>query len=325
MAETAAAAPLCASNVLSPIDVVVVNYRTPEALRRCLQSIPAAHHTRTWVVDNASGDESCYVVQREFPGVHLIASEENIFFAGGVAAGMAYCDAPYVLVLNADVEVSADALAVLGEELDAHPECGLVGPRVDGHDGQLQPSCFPEPSPRDYLISEIGLVRIARRFRLGRGGRLSLRLWDHAQEREVPWVLGCAFAVRRGAFDEVGGFDSRFPMYFEEVDLCARLRSGGWTVRFTPRTAVRHEGGASTRQQQREMSRRMYRSMATYYRVHAPGALIRLRVAVVAALVGLAAKSLPRCAFADGRRGLGRQLHGYLVIAADAVRGWEAP
>jgi GT2 family glycosyltransferase len=121
--------------------------------------------------------------------------------------------------------------------------------------------------------------RIRRHFPVLRN--LYLRTWAHDQPRIVPWVKGAVLAIRRTAFDAVAGFDESYFMYFEDADLCYRLKAAGWEVHFTPETTVVHVGGASTRQFRTEMTLRLLASTLRFYQCHASG----LRLAEVALIV----------------------------------------
>jgi GT2 family glycosyltransferase len=146
----------------------------------------------------------------------------------------------------------------------------------------LQASCYPWPTPWHVFLEESTLGR-----RLGRLPFIRqryLRSWAHDKERATPWLLGAALALRRDAFRSVGGFDERYFMYLEEVDLCARLRATGWQVHFTPRAEVIHVGGASTSQYGWEMAERYFASLALFYRDHY-GPPRQLALAVLARLI----------------------------------------
>ncbi len=305
------------------MDVVVVNYRTPEHLLRCLASAPPALLRDIVVLDNCSGDDSARLVQREFPDVRVIVAEVNGGFGAGVRAALEWSNSPYVLVLNADTELVPETLDVLQKHLRDHPRCAVAGPRILSLDGSLQPSAFPWPSPVDYLLSEMRLFGMLRR--LGLRSRVLLRLWDHDAPRTVPWVLGCAFAVRRRAYDQVGGFDAGYSMYFEETDLCARLTAAGWQTHFVPDALVRHVGGASTGQRRAEMRVQMYRSMARWYRLHrSRRSLLGLRVAVLLSLPPLTVKALWRaCGHGSQDPQAIADLNAWRTVAADAAAGWS--
>jgi GT2 family glycosyltransferase len=224
---------------MTPTAIVVVNFNTREHLRACLATLEGQRAARVVVVDNASPDASADMVHEEHPAVELLTNRHNEGYGAAANRGIRACAEPYVLVLNADTRLEADAVRALADFLDAHPRAAAVGPRLVREDGTLQPSALPFPRPVTLrpLVRHVPLIR-----------EWYLPTWSHSRPRRVPYVLGAALCLRRSAFDEVGGFDSGFFLFYEEVDLCQRLRLAGWEIHFAPVTTVVHTGGASTAQ-----------------------------------------------------------------------------
>jgi N-acetylglucosaminyl-diphospho-decaprenol L-rhamnosyltransferase len=247
------------------MDVVVVNYNTRDHLRSCLASLHGQSATVV-VVDNGSTDRSQEMVRGEHPAVLLLDDGVNRGYGAAANAGIRVGSAPYVLVLNSDTIVPDGALASLCFYLDEHPDVGMLGPRLVNPDGTLQSSCFPFPTPFTSFLGESGLGFFIRFIPAVR--QRYPRTWSHDRPRNVSWVLGAALAIRREAFDAVGGFDERYFMYFEEVDLAYRLQKSGWGVHFAPVTEVTHVGAASTRHVADRMRLEYYVSMARFYRQH---------------------------------------------------------
>src|SRR5262249_13748854 len=144
------------------------------------------------------------------------------------------------------------ALWALSTYLDLHSRAAIVGPRLVNLDGTLQASCYPFlgtlrwPIDNDVMSQWIRYIPFFR--------NCFLRTWSHTHARVVPCVKGAAVTIRREAFDAVGGFDESFFLYFEEMDLCHRLKAVGWQIHFAPVTMVVHAGGASTLQYHHEMT-----------------------------------------------------------------------
>ena len=247
--------------------VAVVSYNTRDLLRACLASVPDG--VATVVIDNASTDGSAEMVATEFPACQLIASERNPGYGAASNEAIRACQTEYVLLLNSDTTLEAGAVEALVAHLDAHPRAGIAGPRLLNPDGSLQPSCFPFPGTLAWLLENdpvaplIGFVPALR--------RRTLRYVPPTESAAVPWVLGAALAIRRTAFDAVGGFDETFFMYFEEVDLCRRLRAAGWETHFVHDARVTHVGGASASQVATAMSVQHFRSALQFYRRHYRG------------------------------------------------------
>lgn len=262
------------------LDIVIVNYETPGLLDDCLRSITSGVVRDVIVVDNSPTPEGAELVVRNHPTVVLLRPATNIGYGSAANRGIAAGDGEYALVLNADAHLHAGAVEALIDELDLHPDTGVVGPRLVDAQGQIQPSCAKFPTPGRVLLHETGLWKLVRSTELGKKAR---PFFDLDTPGVVPWVLGAALAIRRRSFDAVGGFDPQYFMYYEEVDLCRRLAATGALTRFTPAATVGHIGGASTMSNRLPMQLAMFRSLARYIRQHGrdPG-LVRLRLAVVA-------------------------------------------
>jgi N-acetylglucosaminyl-diphospho-decaprenol L-rhamnosyltransferase len=232
--------------VASPfvLGVAVVSYNTRDVLATCLVSLVSEGVEDVTVVDNGSTDGTAELVRDRFPNFRLKINEGNRGYGAAANDAMRSSPCAALLVLNSDTVVDAGALASLTAYLSAHPEAGLVGPRLVNPDHSLQPSCFPFPGMIDALVSETGIHRL---LRLIPGLReLFLRTWSHDRARRVPWVLGAALAIRLSAFAAVDGFDEEIFMYGEEVDFARRLAAAGYETHFTPAATVMHIGGASS-------------------------------------------------------------------------------
>ena len=251
------------------ISVAIVSYNTREHLRGCLATVVAEQPSQIIVVDNGSNDGSPEMVRSEYPQVELIAAPNEGYGAGSNVA-LRHADAPFVLLLNSDTRLHPGALAALAQYLDCHPRVGMVGPRLVNPDGSLQPSVYPISTPVAELMRWTSLAAIAAHFRRLRD-RYFLR-WPHDRSVSVGWVAGAALAIRKAAFDAVGGFDTSFFMYSEEVDLAYCLEEAGWEVHFTPTATVTHFGGASTKADRAEMMALMFASMHRLYAKHHPPA-----------------------------------------------------
>jgi N-acetylglucosaminyl-diphospho-decaprenol L-rhamnosyltransferase len=268
--------------IVAAVDVVVVNHNTCAHLDACLSALRDARVTRV-VVDNASIDDSAAMVRERHPGVVLIDNTHNLGYGAAANQGIARCVSEYVLLLNSDTVIAPGALDALSAYLDQHPGVAIAGPRITYPDGHLQSSCNPFPTLLPTLLAEsatgqlLSYVPLVREFYLPSS--------SHTRARAVPWIMGSAMAIRRTAFDAVGGFDTAFFMYFEEVDLCYRLWAAGWRVHFAPVATVVHVGAASTRRRRSDMAVQALSSRLLFYRRHYPdlavGALVLLIDAVV--------------------------------------------
>jgi hypothetical protein len=222
------------------LSIVIVSYRTPEHLRRCLTGI-AAHRSRASrevvVVDNHSGDGSAGIA-RSFAGAAVIETGDNLGFAGGVNRGLAAARGRYALILNPDIDVHPGSLDALVDFMDAHPQTGLAGPKLLNRDGTLQHSCRRFYTFRAILLRRTFLGKL---FPNAQTLRRHLMLdYDHAEARPVDWVAGAAMIVRREALEDVGPLDDRYFLYFEDVDWCTRMQARGWLVQYVPDSVMTH-------------------------------------------------------------------------------------
>lgn len=240
------------------IAVVLVAHNDREALLGALGSLRGAEII---VVDNASTDGTAEAVRRAFPEVRLL-ERPNDGYGAAANRGIAACSAPFVLLLNSDVVVRPGALRALADYLESHPRAGLAGPRLENPDGTLQRSCFAFLGTARLAVEKTALGRFLGRYL----GRWSVHHALYDRPRMAPWVLGAALALRREAFDAVGGFDPAFFLYGEEVDLCYRLWQAGWEVHYTPAATVLHVGGRA----RPELEVRRVESARLFYRRHYP-------------------------------------------------------
>jgi GT2 family glycosyltransferase len=261
--------------------IVIVSYNVRDLLRDCLRALSGLH---VIVVDNASSDGSAAMARTEFPAVELIANENNRGFAAACNQGIAASAEEFILILNPDTLVTPAALQTLLDVMQAEPRAGACGPRILNPDGSLQPSCRRFPTLPRLLLDEFGFGKLFPHSRFFGGYRMTW--WAHDQLREVDQLMGAALLLRRAALKQVGTFDERFFMYFEEVDLCLRLHDAGWKVLFVREGQVMHHGGRSARQGLTDATLWRYRSLGAFYRKHYPSwQLAVLKVAIGAAVL----------------------------------------
>jgi GT2 family glycosyltransferase len=260
------------------LSVVIVNWRTRELLVACLQSLRAALGDRVAagvaeviVVDNASGDGSAEAVQERFPAVRLMANAENRGYAAGNNQGIAAASGENIMLLNPDTEAPRAAVARLEACLRDCPRAGAVAPMLVCPDGRPQASLRGFPTPLALFGAVTGLARLA-----PAGSPLSAY-----QPRELPAAatvvdqpMTSCLLLRGEALRKVGVFDETFPIFFNDVDLCWRLRQAGWEIWFLPEARVVHHGGASTRQVRLAMLWASHRGLHRYYQKHYRGRLL---------------------------------------------------
>lgn len=221
---------------------VVVNYNAKEYLLACIESLSDEGLAMVVVADSGSTDGSAQAVSERYPTVKWVPTGTNLGYGTAANIGAALVDGAYLLVSNADVVVEEGTVATLRRFLETNPQVAVVGPRIVDARGELYPSArhFPD------MLEALG-HGIVGQFWAGNpfSRRYRMTDWDHSRRREVDWVSGAFFLARREAWDEVGGFDSTFFMYMEDVDLCWRLAGKGWSVAYEPAAQVTHIQGVS--------------------------------------------------------------------------------
>ncbi len=230
----------------SLVSVIIVSWNAREYLAQCLASLSPAvcrYPMEIIVVDNASTDGSPEMVQRKYPECRLIRNGSNLGFAKANNVGIRQSAGEYLCLINSDVRVLDSCITRLVEFCETQPEVGMVGPRILGGDGALQPSCRGFPTVWNTLCRALGLDLLFPHARLF-GGYL-LPFWQHDTVRPVDILSGCFWLVRRRALTGVGVLDEDFFMYGEDMDWCKRFWAQGWRLMFVPSAQAIHYGSAS--------------------------------------------------------------------------------
>ncbi|UQX87549.1 glycosyltransferase family 2 protein [Jatrophihabitans telluris] len=252
----------------APVSVVTVTYSPGDTLAAFLDSVRLADGSTVPVVvaDNGSTDGS---VERAVirPGLQLVRTGGNLGFGQAANRGVAATATEWVLIANPDVILREDTLDALLAATSRWPRAGALGPLIRTGDGAIYPSARALPS-------------------LGRGVGHALFGWfwptnpwtsayrrekDAVTERTAGWLSGSCVLVRRVAFDAVGGFDPKFFMYFEDVDLGERLDRAGWLNVYVPSAEIVHLGGHSTSRHRSAMLAEHHHSAMTYLAGRYPG------------------------------------------------------
>ena len=185
---------------------------------------------------------------RRFRSATLIRNANNVGFGRAVNQAVASSRAPLLLLLNPDCQLSTGATATLRAVLDAEPACAIVGPRILDPDGGVQGSARGDPDMLTGLFGRTGALRALMPFLpvAKRNVLVEDAARSGASSVVVDWLSGACLLVRRDAFLAAGGFDERFFMYWEDADLCRRLRGQGFTIRYVPGASAVHQVGRSS-------------------------------------------------------------------------------
>jgi GT2 family glycosyltransferase len=195
-----------------------------------------------FMIDNASRDNSVEVLRREYPKITLIENSKNVGFGRANNQALPFIKGRYVLLLNTDAFVEPDTLIKTKQYMDTHPRCGMVGVKLVGRDGVLQPSCRYFPTAWNIFLERTNLKKYFKHAKL-----IDNMSWDHTSVRSCDWVPGCYALIRKEVIDQVGLFDPRYFLYYEEVDHCFAAKRAGWEVAYYPDTTVVHIGGESAK------------------------------------------------------------------------------
>jgi GT2 family glycosyltransferase len=258
------------------LSVIIVNYNTEGLLRECIGRLRDACQglaVNIVIVDNASRDNSVALIRSEFADCELIVNSANVGFGRANNQGLPLVRGRHVLLINTDAFVAPDSIRKTMAYMDEHPRCGILGVKLVGRDGTLQPSARYFPTPWNQFLVRTGLGGVFTGTRL-----VDDMDWGHDAVRDCDWVPGCYYLVRREVIDKVGLFDPRFFLYYEEVDHCFAAKKAGWEVTFYPFTTVVHIGGESAKsegeitQSGRQLEALQMESALLYFRKnHAPG------------------------------------------------------
>lgn len=247
--EPQAARYIAAPDVANPlISVVIVSFNTRDLLRECLLDLDRECEGLTVeviVVDNASRDQSAEMVEAEFPQIRLIRTGENLGFGRGNNRAFEVARGRYIVLLNSDAFLKPGVLRDSVKLMEQHPRCGLAGARLISRDGEDQPSARSFPSPLNDLLTISGLSAMYPKSKFF--GRVDRTWADPSIPCEVDWVPGAYSVIRKDVLDQVGFFDEKFFLYYEEVDLCKRIKNAGWQIWYWPQLRVIHIGGESAK------------------------------------------------------------------------------
>jgi N-acetylglucosaminyl-diphospho-decaprenol L-rhamnosyltransferase len=284
---------------LQGVSAVVVAYNSGPVLSDCLLSLDKAAVAEIVLVDNDSDDDSVALAADAVRRVVVVRTDRNLGFGGGVNRGVAATRHDLVLVCNSDLSLDRNAIERLCSKLASDPRAALVGPQLIDSYGHPRVSARTFPSiTRSWRQAFAGTL--APRGRSARGYAADNQAVADLGG-EVDWVTGACFLVRRTAFREVGGFDTSYFMYVEEVDLCWRLRKSGWIILHEPAARVTHIGGVSTSRRPYAMAIAHHRSLWRFAQATADGAERRALPLVAVAIWFRAALVMLRAALSHRR------------------------
>ncbi|MAT89111.1 MAG: glycosyl transferase [Flavobacteriaceae bacterium] len=241
------------------VSIIIINYNTADYTLQCVSAVQQHTHPdisyKIIVVDNASEEADYQHLKKNLPAlpnIQLIGSSTNTGFGGGNMLGVEKATGSYLLFLNNDAFLLNDCLSILYDFMETHPKAGVATAQNYDQHGKLVPSFDHNKGLRRLLLGRGFLEAISPK-------RYPKRKKEYTQPLEVDWVNGAFLFFRRSAFEQAGGFDTRIFLYFEEMDICHRLRKKGYASILIPAAKIEHHQGASTKPRP-ELSKESYRS-----------------------------------------------------------------
>jgi len=244
------------------VSAVVVTYNAADVIAGCLGDLLDAAD-EVIVVDNASSDGTPELIRRDFPAVRLVEAGANLGYGAGNNLGVSHASGDIVAIVNPDVRLTRDALAALVAYVCDRPDAGIVGPRTVDDGGQISMSARPAYTPGRVLAVYLGL---ANRWPRLAYGDMPERLRTAQAPLDVDWLQGSCIVVPRRVYEALGGFDERFFLFAEDVDLCERAGQAGWRVVYLPGACVTHGGSSSVKRAHRISTRSYHTSPLHYFR-----------------------------------------------------------
>jgi GT2 family glycosyltransferase len=252
------------------LSIVIVNYSSAAFLRDCLSSIYSSDLKAAFeiiVYDNGDPEPEMDSINKDFPAVRFITNARHVSYAAANNVGARESLGAYILFLNPDTIIKPGSIDGLLEFIKSTPDCGAVGPRLVNKDGVIEISYALDPG----ILSE-AYMKFHKSLPIG----LKYRIFGVDKTRKTDVVVGAALMIRREAFIGVDGFDEGYPLYFEESDLCLRIRQMGWNVYYYPKVEIMHylgsAGGVNIKGQPKKeltQSEIKYRNgQLRYYRKH---------------------------------------------------------
>ena len=252
----------------SSLSIIIVNWNSGRQLCDCLDSIRefgAPYVSQTVVVDNGSSDGSVNAA-RDAPGITLVEARENLGFAKACNLGAQLAQAEYLLFFNPDAALHKDTLSIAVSFMNRpeHTNVGICGVRLVDEHGETTTCASRFPTLKVLVGSTLGLARVLPRI----FPPLLMTPGELSQSRPVDQVIGAFFLIRKSVFDLCRGFDERFFVYFEEVDLSLRAKQLGYGSYYIAEATAFHMGGGSTGKVKATRLFYLLRSRLCYTRKH---------------------------------------------------------
>lgn len=249
------------------VSFVIVTWNSENEIGNCLSSIfsEVSCSFEAIVVDNASSDSTLEII-KNFPEVKLIANSENLKFARGTNQGLEIAQGKFKMLLNPDTILTQNSIEKLIDFLEKNAKIGAIAPKLLNLDGSIQPSCRRFPTFRTLFFEMFFLSRIFPKSNFFSSYKMPD--FSHNETCEVDQPQGAALLIKGQVLEEVGFLDENFPMFFNDVDFCFRIKKAGWKIYFLAESEVLHIKGASVYRVRKEMIKALHESFFDYLKKH---------------------------------------------------------
>jgi GT2 family glycosyltransferase len=246
--------------------IIIINYKTPQLTINCLESL-YKHENKsnyeTIIIDNNSKDESLELIKKKFPHIQLIESNNNLGFAGGNNLGAKQAKGKYLLFLNSDTIITEPFIDDLIINIEKKEKIGIIAPKLLNQDKTIQESVFKFPTLWRAICESFFLSSILPNNKvIG-----DYRNFNYDTEKQVDFVSGACFLIKKTIFDSINGFDESFFMYAEETDLTYRLHKREYNAYFSPTGNIIHIGKGSQNNTP-TFNPQFFKSKILYYKKH---------------------------------------------------------
>jgi GT2 family glycosyltransferase len=254
------------------LSILIVTYNSAGTIRACVESVVAdlsGLESEIIIVDNHSWDSTASLLEdlkQIYPDLILILNKHNRGFALGNNQALSHASGQDIFILNPDTVVHLGTIPGLFKALRGNEKTGVTAPRMQFPDGRIQYTCRRFPTHMDVVYHSLGLAHLFPGSNKFNGWKMGD--FDHLSARQVDQPAGAALMVRGDILRDLEGFDPNFPMFFNDVDLCRRIKDAGYEIWFLPEFVVDHEGGVSVKQVKLKMTMSSHVSFFRYFEKH---------------------------------------------------------
>jgi len=239
------------------LSILIVNFASASHLENCIASIYRKFGDfLSWEVIIINNDkEDISKLSIDFSNVKILNNNGNVGFGSGINMGAKEACGEFLLTLNPDTEIISENIKSVLDEFSKDEKIGVISGKTMSKKGAIEPwSVGKELTFLDLILNNIGFSR-------------SRNIWNSCKKIECDWATGTALFIKKNLFDKLGGFDENFFMYFEDMDLCKRVRNSGKKIIFFPEFEIYHSGGKSYNNKILQ-KRHYYDSMEYYLKKH---------------------------------------------------------